>query len=260
MGGPTNLADAISRILESEQGKNLLSPVTSEVGEFLGTVASLARFYITDNLERIFTKWANARNGRPLDPEGVKKIMPLLPVASMVSDAELQEKWVALLETTVTDPDCLPSFGETLSQLSVEEVQYLDRLWKAILNSSKYLYTYEFGRATLDYVGLIENFDPSINAGLSPSEYHTFKEQLSEAQQTNYKRLTHAKVVIDDLIRIGILAETQVAEPDRYVNFGEGKIPIEQSQTVLRSQYSFSRYGVMFMQAVTPKAVMSAEA
>ncbi|MGB6481997.1 MAG: hypothetical protein WBE86_00765 [Candidatus Acidiferrales bacterium] len=54
MDNPTNLPDAISGILNSEPAKNLLSPVSKEVGEFLGSVASLARFYITNNLETIF--------------------------------------------------------------------------------------------------------------------------------------------------------------------------------------------------------------
>ena len=35
--------------------------------------------------------------------EAFKKIMPLLPLASMVSNDELQEKWALLMESTATE-------------------------------------------------------------------------------------------------------------------------------------------------------------
>ena len=45
-----------------------LHPITKEVGEFLGTVANLTRFYATENLEKIFTKWTKAhRTGYTID-------------------------------------------------------------------------------------------------------------------------------------------------------------------------------------------------
>src|SRR5216683_6829015 len=123
MGDPNNpLSDAI-KILVSEPANNLLSPVTKEVGELLGTIANLAGFYMTGNLESIFTKWAKfRRGGRKLDAEEFKKVMPLLQLASMVSDDELQGNWAALMENTAVQGGCLPSFGQTLSQLTAEEV------------------------------------------------------------------------------------------------------------------------------------------
>ena len=60
-------------------------------------------------------------------------------------------------------------------------------------------------------------------------------------------------VVIDDVVRLGIINENQMAEPDRYMQVGERKVQFEGSQTVLRSHYSFSQYGVSFMNAVTAK-------
>lgn len=60
------LSDAI-KILDSEPAKNLLSSPAKEIGELQGTVANLLRFYATENLERIFKKWAKfRRQGHPL--------------------------------------------------------------------------------------------------------------------------------------------------------------------------------------------------
>jgi hypothetical protein len=253
MGNPNNpLSDAI-KILDSEPAKNLLSPVTKEVGEFIGTCANLVRFYVTANLESIFTKWARHRNNRALDAEVVKKVMPLFPLASMVGDDELQEKWAALLESTAMADGSLPSFGQTLSQLTVEEVRYLDRLWVIVLGPADFLSVHEPGKRPLAYLTLIKHFDPDINPGVNPAEFEIFKKQFSEAQTANYERLGQAKLVIEDLIRLGILSEYQVAEPDRYLQLSDRKIQVEGSQTILRSQYSFSYYGVSFMQAVTTK-------
>jgi hypothetical protein len=50
--------------------------------------------------------------------------------------------------------------------------------------------------------------------------------------------------VIEDLIRLGIIGIDQVAQQTPFD---------ELSPTILRSEYSFSAYGVSFMQAVTAK-------
>jgi hypothetical protein len=254
MGDPNNLLKDIGDILNAEPVKNLLSPLTKEVGEFLGTVANLTRFYATDNLEKIFTKWAKIhRTGYAIEVEAFKRIMPLLPLASMVSDEELQEKWAVLMESTATEDGSLPSFGQTLSQLTAEEVQYLDRLWKVVLKPADYLSEHPFGGEPLLYTSLMRVFDPNMNTGVNPAERKIFDEQFTDEQKANYERVGHAQLVIEDLIRLGIIVEDKVAEPDRYLPMGEKKIPFERSQTILRSQYSFSQYGVAFMQAVTAK-------
>jgi hypothetical protein len=237
MGSPNDpLSEAVGKILDSEPAKNLLSPATKELGELFGTFANLARFYVTDNLESVFTKWAKFRNGRIVDAEAVKKVMPLLPLASMVSEDELQERWAALMESTATKQGCLPSFGQALSQVSVEEVQYLDRLWKI---------TRSPGRAKFGHMQLLHAF-PGIEAG-------TF---YGGGQDD---RLDRAKLAVDDLLRLGILHEIQIAEAGRYAEFGGVKVPIADSGPKLRSEYSFSPYGTSFMQAVTPEHDSSAE-
>jgi hypothetical protein len=255
MGDQNNpLSDAI-KILESEPAKNLLSPVTKEIGEFLGTVANLARFYATENLERIFKRWASFRgHAHPLSAEEFKKVMPLLALASMVSDEELQERWAVLMESTATDEGCLPSFGQTLAQLTSEEVRYLDRLWKVVCEPTDHLSVNRPGREPLSYINLVQVFDPDINTGVNPAEWKLFQKQFTDEQKADYERFGRAELAIEDLIRLGIIGEDQVAEPDRYLPLGDTKIPAGRSQTVLRSQYSFSQYGVYFMQAVTPKS------
>lgn len=239
-----NLDDPLScamEILDSEPGKNLLSPVTKEVGEFLGTLANMARFYATENLEKVFTKWAKCRRGRTIDVEAFKKVMPLLPLASMVSEDELQEKWAVLMESTATEDSSLPSFGQTLSQLTAEEVRYLDRLWKFVLKPIEaYVSPHRFGREPLSYSNLLQVFNPDINAGVSPIERKIFK--FTDEQKANYERLGHAMLVIEDLLRLGIIVKDQVTERGR-----------EPNQTKVRFIYPFSEYGVSFMQAVTVK-------
>jgi hypothetical protein len=256
MGDSNNPLSDLNEILDSEPVKNLLSPVTKEVGEFLGTLANLCRFYATENLGKIFGKWEKFRHcGHPLSEEEYKKVMPLFPLASMVSDDELQEKWAALMESIATKEDCLPSFGLTLSQLTVEEVQYLDRLWKIVLEPTDFIAVHKPGRLPLQYITLVKTFDPSINAGVNSAEIEIFKQLLTEAQKANYEQLEEAQLVIDDLVRLRILGEDLVAEPDRYLEVGDKKVPFDRSQTIIRSQYSFTQYGVSFMQAVTASSI-----
>lgn len=245
------LSQAIE-VLNAEPVKNLLSPVTNEIGQMLGVVASCARFYMTENLEKVFTKWAASRRGAVLGDEDYKKIMPLLPAVAMVSDEELQEKWATLLESTATNSKCLPSFGPTLSQLSVEEVQYLDRLW-VVVTTPTHLTSFEPGKGSLSYGNLIEYYDPAINTGVSYAEMTLYKDRYSEEQKANFERLQHAKLIIDNLIRVGILSEKQIVEPGRSADFGGVKVALQGSGTKFRSEYSFSPYGISFMRAVTPR-------
>jgi hypothetical protein len=245
MGDANPLSDAL-RVLESEPVKNLVSPSTKEVGELLGTVANLARFYATDNLERIFKKWASYRKGGALGAAEFRKVMPLLPLASMVSEDQLQEKWAILLESTATDSRCLPSFGPTLSQLTPEEVCYLDRLWK--IDATMNL-TY---RRPWSYFELIRVLDPKINQGMNATEYRVFKDRLTEAQEAGYRRLEHARLVVQDLIRLGIIGEKEISETDvGYLEVEGLEIPYPRGENKIRREYYFSEYGDSFMRVVT---------
>jgi Abortive infection alpha len=239
--------------LKSDAGKKLLSPLFEQLGLSLSDLAGIYRFYQNECLEKVFTKWGASRaNKPPLSAEDFRKVMPLLLLASVQSDEELQTRWATLLENTVMASDgILPSFGQTLSQLTSEEARFLDRLFMLVSQPKGYLSEHRPGREPLEHLTLVKLYDPSINAGVNPAERELFKEQMSEEQRRNYDKLTQAELVIQDLERLGIIAQTQRAEADRYVVFGTAKIPIEGSQTVLRSEYSFTQYGISFVRTVT---------
>jgi hypothetical protein len=212
----------------------------------------IANFYITRNLECIFVKWRDYRRGSDItDAEAFRKIMPLLPIASMVGEDELQERWAVLMESIVTGDSCLPSFGQTLSQLTTEEVQYLDRLWKTVLKPTHYVSAYRFGREPMECYTLLKVFDPDVNPGVNAAERKIFGDLFSDGQKANYERLDHAGLVIEDLVRLGIIVTGQITEQTFPAPYPRS--PMSGTSQMLYYQYSFSEYGVSFMQAVTPK-------
>jgi len=262
--GPPDPLELISEVVTkviAEPINNVLSPPTKEVGDLLGTIANLCRFYATDNLAKIFKKWAEYRRGeRPLNGEDLRKIMPLLPPASMVSDDELQAKWARLMESAVNDADGRsPAFGQTLSQLSAEEVRFLDQLWAIVLIPNQMVTTYVPRMRPLSFITLMGVFDPGINTGVSDSEFQIFGHRWSDQQRANYERLQHAKLIIDNVIRLGILREKQeIKESDRVigldaVSVNRSEVTIKAGDVKLRIEYSFSPYGISFMEAVTGK-------
>lgn len=95
--------------------------------------------------------------------EEFKKVLPLLPLASVQSDDDLQARWAALLEHTATDGSALPSFGQTLSELSAEEAKFLDRLFSAILQAASHPLTRGIPtEVPISRHGLIHAYDSSI--------------------------------------------------------------------------------------------------
>ena len=127
---PTELAgELVEKTLDSEPVRNLLGPLTKNLGLLLGQVSDVARFYTEQNLSSIFTKWAVQRKGEPLGSRGFKRVLPLLRDAAMQSDDELQERWASLLENVANDTKMFyASFGQTLSQITSAEARYLDRI------------------------------------------------------------------------------------------------------------------------------------
>jgi abortive infection alpha-like protein len=241
MSQSNNPVSDVAKLLDSELVKNAGSPLTKEIGEFLGTVANLCRFYMTENLESVFTRWAAVRNGRLPTNQELKRAMPLLPQASMVSDEELQQVWAALLESAATDDSFLPSFGQTLAQLTRKEALYLDRLWKLVLAPEGLIRPRRPGRQPVSYTTLIHVFDPSINSGVTEAEIIVFAERFTDEQKANYERLVEAKLVIEDCNRLGIFNVEQKAAADRF----------SRSSVNILTEYSFSEYGMSFMRAVT---------
>jgi len=245
-------SDAMLKVLDSEPVRNLLAPITRELGLAFGDLGSIVRFYSHRNLLRIFEKWAKSESGRTIGAKDFEKITPLLLLAATVSDDELQTRWAALLESAVADTEgFLPSFGRTLSELTAEEARYLDRLWNLVSAPTDYLSEHRPGREPLSYVALARIFDPEINPGLNAIEEKVFRDQMTDEQRLKCERFVQAELVIQDLERLGILTHAPVAEPDRFLQLGNRKIPAQRSQTTLRWEYSFTQYGVSFVRAVT---------
>ena len=98
--------------LKSDAGKKLLLPLAEQLGFSLGDIGEIYRFYQNEFLGKIFTKWEASRGNKPLSQEDVRKVMPLLQLASVQSDDELQTMWATLLENTLISTDgILPSSG-----------------------------------------------------------------------------------------------------------------------------------------------------
>jgi hypothetical protein len=240
----------------SDIGKKIFSPIADEAGKALGSFGEIYRFYQDEYLRSVFKKWGNNRHGKELCSDDLKKIMPLLQLASVQSEDELQDRWAALLENTVSGSQgVLPSFGQTLSQLTSEEARFLDRLFKVATQPQPYLAPHRPGMGPFSRVNLINIYDSSIHTGINPAEREFFKEQLSHEQVENYDKLTQAELVIRDLIRLGIIAEETAGEIDDYMpsEFGISPAgPFTRSPIHMESRYSLSHYGVSFIQAVAP--------
>jgi hypothetical protein len=222
--------NAAGNLLNAEPVKNLLSPVTKEVGLVLGTIGSVVRYYCEDNLQKVFTKWAQQRDNKPLEPAEFIKAIPLLQAASMVSDDELQERWAALLESSVTEPGgVLPSFGQTLSQLTANEARYLELIY--LVAATKDIK----GDGSL-VVGsmddMLEVYDPEFRL--------SYGESSDEMASQLESRTNHLRLLLADLERLGLLLCERV---------NEHVIVTKRFQT----SYAVSAYGVNFVKAVTPK-------
>jgi Abortive infection alpha len=244
-----NFVTDMVKLLASEPMKALLGPSAQEAGIFLGHVASKARQFATENLDNILGKLGKnlQAKGQVLDAEEFRRILPLLPAASVVADDELQERWAALLESAASaEPNYLPSFGQTLSQLTADEARYLDRLWKFVSQPLDYLSDRPPGMQPLSDFRLVQIYDPTIGPSVNTVERQLYKDRLSAEQIEMYERFMHAELVIDDLVRLGILDQTQKAEP-------EASVGIRGSRTFLVPEYSLSHYGISFILAVSPK-------
>ena len=244
----------------SELGKRIFSPVADELGKALSTYGVIYRFYQDRYLGNIFKKWGAQRQGKPLAEEDLKKIMPLLQLASVQADDELQDRWAALLENTVSQSNgLLPSFGQTLSQITSEEARFLDRLYEAAIQPQVGLPEYRPCMGPFSRINLINIYDSSINTGINPAEREFFKSQMTEEQIENYDRLGQAELVVQDLIRLGILIELQTGEVDPYIPSEDGITPagpFHRSPVYMETQYSLSRYGVAFVDAVRPPTLV----
>jgi hypothetical protein len=247
--------DLIVKGLETEPVKNLLGPVTKELGLIGDDLASIVRFYINLNLQKVFKLWAKSRKNKPLPSDtDFGNLLPLIQLASLQSDEELQARWAALLENAVvSDNGVLPSFGQTLSQLTAQEARYIDRLYAHVR------------KKMLRSGGSVEM--RNIDIGRERELHGVYDERLSVmswAEALTLKRkIDEAHLAADDLLRLGIIARRHevarmhISERDlRSLSSLSTKI----QDTELELIYSFTEYGLNFVRAVSPSLDVEAEA
>ncbi len=245
---------AAGELANSEIAKALFLPPALGVGQTLGVLSDIIHFYTSKTAEQFCTKWATARKGKPALAEAeVQRILPLLALATTQSDEELQQRFVKLLEASLSAPKgVLPSFGQTLSQLSPEEARFLDRLWKHVSQPLDFTPTFPFGQLPVDYSRLIESYEPSIQIRIDAERVIVPLEAQDDFTQ-NQEALRQADLMIDDYQRLGLLAQKQIVVDDTgFEMLGGNIVPSQRKRTVLKTEYHFTQYGVAFMQAVTP--------
>lgn len=224
--------NAAANLLNTDQGRNLLNPVTQEIGLLLADLVGAFRFCVEENWARFYPKWARQRHNRPLTLDEIRKVVPLLQAASLCSDDELQERWAALLETSVSTPEgVLPSFGQTLSQMTSDEAKYLECIYlDAVAKNAQGSF----------FVGSVDTmfdiFDPEFRL--------FYGERCEEMESQLESRTNYVKLVLADLVRLGILV------CDRKTVKRKG---VSEQNVEIKAFYAVSAYGVSFIKAVTPK-------
>jgi Abortive infection alpha len=235
--------------------RNLLGPLTKNFGLILGQVSDIARFYTEQNLLSIFTRWAAQRKGEPLEAEGFKRVLPLLRDAAMQSDDELQGRWASLLENVANDAKgVLPSFGQTLSQITSAEARYLDRIWEYVTAPKPYNSGKRQGRDQLSYSYLIDIYNPKLRAP-SPAEMSVYRNRMSHEQVAAFDEMTNFELMLHDLERLSLhekVVQYVSGDVNRYEVGGELiSIPCERSG--MMTSYALTQYGVNFILAVRHK-------
>ena len=256
--GANTSVEGILNILDAEPVKNLFSPITKQIGESLGDLGSIVRFYSHRNLEAIFKKWAESRRN-PIGTKDFEKVMQLLPLAASVSDEELRSRWATLLESAVvTKKGFLPSFGRTLSELTSEEARFLDRLRQA--SSAGFRFApdgVDIIRKPFSYSELLRVFDHSIETNPHPIEWEVPALRASHKEWVNATKKQQADLVIQDFERLGIIShglhETNIT-PSR-----SRQAPVVRGhRSGPRTLFSLTEYGLHFIIAVTPVSAWKA--
>ncbi|MGA2674950.1 MAG: Abi-alpha family protein [Terracidiphilus sp.] len=253
---PTELAGEIAeKALDSEPVRNLLGPLTKDIGLILGQLSDIARFYTEQNLLSIFTKWAAQRKGEPIDSKGFKRVLPLLRDAAMQSDDELQERWASLLENVANDTKgVLPSFGQTLSQITSAEARYLDRIWERVTAPRPYDSGKRRGRDELSYFTLIDIYKPKLRAP-NPAEMRIYRSRMSPEQLAAFSEMTNFELILHDLERLSLLEKLvhYISDDASTYEIDGEKVSIPSERSGIMTNYALTQYGVNFILAVRPK-------
>jgi Abortive infection alpha len=253
---PTEIAgEIVGKALDSEPVRNLLGPLTQNIGLILGQVSDIVRFYTEQNLLSIFTKWAAQRKGEPLESEGFKRVLPLLRDAAMQSDDELQERWASLLENVANDAEgVLPSFGHTLSQITSAEARYLDRIWEYVSTPKPHNSGKRQGRDELSYSDLINIYNPKLRAP-SPGEVRVYRDRMSPEQLAAFDEMTNFELMLHDLERLSLLEKIvhYVSGDVSRHEIGGELVSIPSERSGMMTSYALTQYGVNFILAVRSK-------
>jgi hypothetical protein len=247
--------EIVKGAMDSESCKSLFGPMLKNVGMALGDLGDVIRFYSSENLNRLFPKWAQQRDYRPLDAEEFKRVLPLLRDAAMVSDDELQDRWAALLDNTAIAADgVLPSFGQTLSQLTPSEARYLDRVFARVTAPTPYNFGRREGRVDLSYVTLVDIYNPKLRPP-SPAEMRIYEDRMSPEQLAAYDEMTNFELMLHDLERLNLIGKQTEYVPGRVgyreIAGEEIQVPGDNGGTIVK--YALTQYGVSFILAVRPK-------
>lgn len=247
--------EVVKGALNSELGMDLLGPSAQNFGLIFGQISDIARFYIEDNLTKIFKKWASQRKRRLLDAEAFRRVLPLLRDAAMQSDDELQERWASLLENVAAAADgVLPSFGQVLSQLTPAEARYLDRIWERVSAPRDYNSGKRKGRDELSFFNLVDIYNPIMRAP-SPAEMYVYRDRMSAEQIAAFDEMTNFELILHDLERLNLLEKKTEYIPGRmmYVETDIAEVPAGHSEGGTKTMYALTQYGVSFILAVRPK-------
>ncbi len=240
----------------TEAGKKLVTPLAEKLGLALGDLAGIYHFYQNDNLGRIFTKWGESRKDKPpLTDQDIRKVLPLIPMASVQSDDDLQARWAALLESSVSAPrNTLPSFGLTLSQLTADEARFLDRLWTAVLAPRPTDVETRSGNETFDYKLMAEAFEPDFLDSLPHWSLRRNQNYTLTADQLEaVDKEARLDLMIQDLMRLGILNTSSELKPSKkqVVRFQQYAVELPTSDPELDEHTYFTPYGRNFIRAVS---------
>jgi len=248
------VGEVVEKALDSEPVRNLLGPVTNNIGQIFGLISDVVRFYTEQNLQNVFGKWHADRKGKPLSPEEFNRVLPLLRDAAMQSNDELHERWASLLENVANEEiGVLPSFGQTLSQITPEEARYLDRVWERATSTTFYNTGKRHGRNELSYYNLVDLYAPNLQAP-NPAEMQIFGNRMSPEQIAAYDKMTHFELILHDLERLSLLEKktTLVSDSPTKYEVGGETISIPSIRSGTKTSYALTQYGVNFIIAVHP--------
>ncbi len=172
------LADPIVDLL-----KKLAGPAAEEIGLTMRDVVHVYRAKRAYRLAEKIQEFCRQR-GIAVRPINLKLLLPALDYASVEDDEDLHTMWANLL-TNAADPsqdEVLPSFADTLKQLSKPEAQLLNAFYDSTVAWQK-------------SAGAAEQFTVSVEELL----------KISEQNAHLLLSFDHFQLIIDDLQRLGLL-------------------------------------------------------